>query len=57
MIEGFHPDLEGQGYAAAWRGIPWWRCPYPAGSREAYAWDTGHTLARLKGAKALKEFY
>lgn len=44
-------DPESQGHRAAWRGVPWYRNPYPSGSREAYAWDTGHARARIAGAK------
>lgn len=34
------------GHAAAIAGIRWQDNPHPSGSREAYAWDGGHTIAR-----------
>lgn len=34
------------GHAAHLVGVPWQENPHPSGSREAYAWDGGHTIAR-----------
>lgn len=37
---------QADGLAAQAAGVPWWENPYPSGSREAYAWDLGHTAGR-----------
>lgn len=39
-------DLAEAGAAACRAGVPWWQNPHPAGSREAYRWDQGHTRQR-----------
>lgn len=39
-------DLEGEGRAAHLAGVPWWNNPYPAGSKRAGRWDSGHTASR-----------
>lgn len=38
--------IRGIGRRAAARGRPWWRNPFAAGGREAYAFDQGHTEVR-----------
>lgn len=37
---------ERQGYDAQRAGVVWWNNPHTSGSRAAYQWDRGHTLAR-----------